>query len=143
MLGYSWDEVHAEAERLEHVISEEMEERLAIALGDPITDPHGDPIPDRDGNFHQPTITSLADMPEGQPAEIRRVVGQEPELLRYLSERGLVLTDPGRIEYKAPFNGPVTLRIIDSPSASSGFRPGNRGKNTCFAVIQFDIGASI
>ena len=116
MLGYSWDEVHAEAERLEHVISEDMEDRLAKALGNPLTDPHGDPIPDRDGNLHQPDYPSLADMPEGQPVEIRRVVGQEPELLRYLSEVGMVLTARVRIEYKAPFNGPVSLRIINSPA---------------------------
>jgi DtxR family Mn-dependent transcriptional regulator len=114
-LGYSWDEVHAEAERLEHVISEEMEERLANALGDPVTDPHGDPIPDRDGNLHQPSYPSLAELTDGQPAEIRRITGQEPELLRYLSALGLVLSTRVQIQSKAPFNGPITIRILASP----------------------------
>ena len=111
-LGYSWDEVHEEAERLEHVISEDMEERLAIALGDPITDPHGDPIPDRDGNFQQPVYQSLSDIPVGKQAEIRRVVGQKPELLRYLTGLGLVLSAQTEMISKAPFNGPITLRVI-------------------------------
>lgn len=114
MLGYSWDEVHEEAERLEHVISEEMEERLAIALGDPVTDPHGDPIPDREGKFHQPEYQSLTDIPDGQHAEIRRVVRQEPDLLRYLAELGLVLFTQIEMVSKAPFNGPVMVRVIDS-----------------------------
>lgn len=118
MLGYSWDEVHEEAERLEHVISEEMEERLAIALGDPITDPHGDPIPDREGNFHQPVYQTLTDIPNGQHAEIRRVVSQEPEMLRYLTELGLVLSAQIEIVSKAPFNGPITLRVIGSQAST-------------------------
>jgi DtxR family transcriptional regulator, Mn-dependent transcriptional regulator len=114
MLGYSWDEVHAEAERLEHVISEEMEDRMAFALGDPITDPHGDPIPDRNGNYNQPDYHSLVDTPEGQPATIRRIIGQEPEFLRYLSELGLVLFTQIEILSKAPFNGPVSIQITGS-----------------------------
>ena len=113
-LGYSWDEVHEEAERLEHVISEDMEERLAIALGDPTSDPHGDPIPDRDGNFQQPVYQSLSDIPEGNQAEIRRVVGQKPELLRYLTGLGLVLSAHTEMIMKAPFNGPITVRVIGS-----------------------------
>lgn len=114
MLGYSWDEVHEEAERLEHAISEEMEDRLAIALGDPIADPHGDPIPDREGHFHLPDYQPLSDLPAGQTAEIRRVVEQEPDLLRYLAEQGLVLLTQIEIASKAPFNGPVTVRVIGS-----------------------------
>ena len=116
-LGYSWDEVHEEAERLEHVISEDMEERLAIALGDPIFDPHGDPIPDRDGNFQQPHYQSLSDIPEGNQAEIRRVVGQKPELLRYLTGLGLVLSAHMEMISKAPFNGPITVRVIGSDAS--------------------------
>jgi DtxR family transcriptional regulator, Mn-dependent transcriptional regulator len=111
MLGYPWDKVHEEAERLEHAISEEMEDRLASALGYPSTDPHGDPIPDRDGNFVLPLYTSLLELPDGQTGEIRRVVAQEPEILRYLSELGLVLSTQVQVESKAPFNGPVSLHI--------------------------------
>jgi|WetSurMetagenome_2_1015567.scaffolds.fasta_scaffold35747_3 DtxR family transcriptional regulator, Mn-dependent transcriptional regulator len=111
-LGYSWDEVHAEAERLEHVISEEMEERMAIALGNPATDPHGDPIPDRNGLFTQVDYISLAKIPAGQPGEIRRIIGQEPDLLRYLTSQGLVLSTRLIVESRAPFNGPINIRMI-------------------------------
>jgi len=116
-LGYSWDEVHEEAERLEHVISEDLEERLAIALGNPITDPHGDPIPDRDGFFNQPDYQSLTDIADGNQVEIRRVVGQKPELLRYLTDLGLVLSAKTEIISKAPFNGPITVRVIGSDAS--------------------------
>ena len=113
-LGYRWDEVHDEAERLEHVISEDLEERLAMALGNPSTDPHGDPIPDRDGNYRQLAYQPLADIPDGQSVEICRVIGQKPELLRYLAELGLVLSSKVEVVSKAPFNGPITVRFIDS-----------------------------
>lgn len=122
MLGYSWDEVHDEAERLEHVISEEMEDRLASALGHPLTDPHGDPIPDREGNVHLPEYQPLADMPNGQPAEIGRVMEQEPAFLRYLAELGLVPAAQVQVESREPFNGPVSIRLIGSkePARSIG-----------------------
>lgn len=112
MLGYTWDEVHAEAERLEHVISEEMEERMASAMGHPQADPHGDPIPDREGRVHLPAYQTLAESPAGQAVEIRRVVDQEPGLLRYLSELGLVLFARIQVESQAPFNGPVSIRRL-------------------------------
>lgn len=110
-LGYPWDRIHEEAERLEHVISEELEERIAAALGYPTTDPHGDPIPDREGNLPHPGYLSLTLLPENQPATIQRVTGQEPELLRYLTALGMVLSTPVRVISKAPFNGPISLVI--------------------------------
>ncbi len=113
-LGYTWDEVHAEAERLEHVISEDLEERLAIALGNPSTDPHGDPIPDRNGNYHQLAYQPLADTPDGQLVEVCRVIGQKPEMLRYLTQLGLVLSSKVEVVSKAPFNGPITIHFVDS-----------------------------
>ncbi|EKD88456.1 MAG: hypothetical protein ACD_34C00525G0002 [uncultured bacterium] len=113
-LGYSWDEVHDEADRLEHVISEEMEERIANSLGNPIVDPHGDPIPDREGNFHQPTFVLLSEIPVGHPVEICRVIGQEPDLLRYLAESGLILSSQIIVTIKAPFSGPITIRLMGS-----------------------------
>lgn len=90
VLGYSWDEVHGEADRLEHVISEDMEERISQALGDPSRDPHGEPIPSRD--FHLPPQSSLrlSDLRPGQQAVIQRVGNPEPSLLRYLSTIGLI-----------------------------------------------------
>lgn len=114
-LGYSWDEVHEEADRLEHVISEAMEERMAKALGDPTSDPHGDPIPDREGNLHVPNTIPLTQHEEAQPAAIQRVIGQRPDLLRYLAEQGLNISTRIQIVSKAPFNGPISIQIIGSP----------------------------
>jgi DtxR family Mn-dependent transcriptional regulator len=79
-LGFSWDEVHAEADRLEHVISEELEERIAVSLGDPPHDPHGDPIPTRDLRLPSPTTLTLAQLRPPQQATIQRVRDANPEL---------------------------------------------------------------
>jgi DtxR family Mn-dependent transcriptional regulator len=110
-LGYDWDLVHAEADRLEHVISEEFEERIAQALGDPTHDPHGDPIPDRDLQMPSQTNTRLCDLRPGQRAAIQRVRDTDPDLLRYLSDRGLI---PGVriavLDY-SPFDDNLCLQI--------------------------------
>lgn len=89
-LGYTWDEVHAEADRLEHVISEDFEERIAQVLGDPLHDPHGDPIPTRDLQIKPDTWMRLADLRMGQQAIVQRVEDEDPQLLRYLLGIGLV-----------------------------------------------------
>jgi DtxR family Mn-dependent transcriptional regulator len=89
-LGYTWDEVHNEADRLEHVISEEFVERMAQSLGDPLCDPHGEPIPQRDLSLPKQSSVRLSDLRLGQRATIQRVYDTEPELLRYLSKIGLV-----------------------------------------------------
>jgi DtxR family Mn-dependent transcriptional regulator len=116
-LGYSWDEVHAEAERLEHFISEEMEDRMAAALGNPTIDPHGDPIPDRNGRIRPSDLVPLTDFPEGKPAAIGRITRQDPELLRYLSEHGLRLSARILVRSKAPFKGPVSIQVRDAGGA--------------------------
>jgi DtxR family Mn-dependent transcriptional regulator len=110
-LGYGWDEVHDEADRLEHVISEEFEERIALALGDPLQDPHGDPIPSRD--LYMPDITSypLSGLRPGQEATILRVRDENPELLRYLSERGLIPQARLTILDYSPFDENVSLHV--------------------------------
>jgi DtxR family Mn-dependent transcriptional regulator len=88
-LGFSWDEVHEEAEMLEHVISERLEERIAESLGDPTHDPHGDPIPTRDLVIPPSVNIRMSEMREGQRAVIRRVRDSDPQLLRYLSNLGI------------------------------------------------------
>jgi DtxR family Mn-dependent transcriptional regulator len=88
-LGYSWDEVHEEADRLEHVISEEMEERMAASLGDPKHDPHGDPIPTRDLHLPKSSAVTLSQLRPPQIAKVKRVRDSDPELLRYLSQMGI------------------------------------------------------
>ena len=110
-LGYSWDEVHEEADRLEHVISEDFEERVAQFLGDPSHDPHGDPIPTRDLNLPVSSWIRLSELRPEQRAIVRRVRDDDPELLRYLSELGF--TPPATIEVVeySPFDENLTLKI--------------------------------
>jgi DtxR family transcriptional regulator, Mn-dependent transcriptional regulator len=108
-LGYSWDTVHVEAERLEHAVSDTLVERMAAALGHPVVDPHGDPIPSADGSIHETTCTPLADVDIGETVEIRRVDESEPERLRYLALLGLVPGVVVTVLDRQPFGGPVTV----------------------------------
>lgn len=110
-LGYGWDEVHEEAEVLEHVISEKLEARIAEHLGDPVLDPHGDPIPALDGTVPETAATSLADAPLRKRVRIVRVCDQHAERLRYVAGLGLVPGASVRVLDRAPFEGPVTVRV--------------------------------
>ena len=110
-LGYSWDEVHEEAERLEHVISEDFERRIAAAMGHPIRDPHGELIPTEDLRMPLDDSTPLSALRPNQIAIIQRVKASDPNLLRHLEELGLV---PGaRIEVKdySPYDHNLTIRV--------------------------------
>lgn len=110
-LGYPWDRVHEEAERLEHAASEELVDRMAATIGEPEVDPHGAPIPTRDGSVDETEYTSLADLSIGVPGLVVRVVGEDPEMLRYLAELSVV---PGKritVKSRAPFGGPITLTL--------------------------------
>lgn len=108
-LGYSWDEVHAEADRLEHVISEDLEERIAQVLGDPSHDPHGEPIPTRDLHLPTTSMTSLGELRKGQDAVIERVDTTDQDLLRYLSTIGLVPGAQVRVLDYSPFDENIRL----------------------------------
>jgi DtxR family Mn-dependent transcriptional regulator len=110
-LGYSWDEVHEEADSLEHYISERLEAKIAEALDQPVTDPHGDPIPALDGTLPEGELILLADLPVGQPAEVRRIIDQTPEVLRYLSDIDLTPGATVRLTERAPLNDTVSLRV--------------------------------
>ena len=109
-LGYSWDEVHEEAEKLEHVISEDFERRISAAMGHPIRDPHGDLIPTEDLKMPVDESTPLSALRPGQTATIQRVNASDPDLLRYLE--GLGLTPGTRIEIKehSPFDHNLTVK---------------------------------
>jgi DtxR family transcriptional regulator, Mn-dependent transcriptional regulator len=109
-LGLSLDEVHAEAELLEHALSEELEAKIDAELGFPTHDPHGDPIPDRELRLDHAPGRTLADLEPGEPASVARVPDGDPELLRYLSELGLVPESGVEVVAHAPFGGPVTVR---------------------------------
>ena len=110
-LGYTWDTVHDEAERLEHAVSDQLVERMASVLGHPSVDPHGDPIPDVDGAIHEPASTPLSELPEGILVELRRVDESDPERLRYIASIGL---QPGvrvLVVDRQPFHGPITIEV--------------------------------
>jgi DtxR family Mn-dependent transcriptional regulator len=110
-LGYPWDRVHEEAERLEHAASDELIDRMAAALGGPTVDPHGAPIPTRDGAVDETPHRSLADLPAGEPARVVRVSDEDASMLRYLAELGILPGALARVVARAPFGGPITLAI--------------------------------
>jgi DtxR family Mn-dependent transcriptional regulator len=110
-LGMTWDEVHDEAEVLEHALSEELEELIATKLGDPTVDPHGEPIPSRELKLAETSALALTELEPGDAATFVRISGAEPEMLRFLGERGIV---PGtRLELieRQPFDGPLFVRV--------------------------------
>jgi DtxR family Mn-dependent transcriptional regulator len=114
VLGYSWDGVHAEAERLEHAASEELIERMAAALGDPVLDPHGAPIPTRDGRVEELALRRLADAAPGEQVRVRQVQDEDAERLRYLAELGIRPGALVRILDRAPFEGPITVWVEEA-----------------------------
>ncbi len=113
ILGYKWHEVHVEADRLEHVISEEFEERIATALGDPTHDPHGDPIPTRELQMPITSSTLLANLRTGQSAVIVRVDNKDPAFLCHLEKLGLIPGTRLTIQSFSPFDHNLGLLIAD------------------------------
>lgn len=116
-LGYSWDEVHDEAELLEHVVSDTFVERIADRLGQPTRDPHGDPIPAADGSMATPQTSPLADLEPGAGGRVARVSDADPELLRYLDQTGIGLGDEVTVQERQPFGGPLLVRIEKASNA--------------------------
>lgn len=111
LLGVPWDRVHAEADRLEHVFSEDLEDRIAAKLGNPTLDPHGDPIPSRAGAMVERTLIRLTELTGGQQAVIGRIDQQEPEVLQYLASLDLRPGTPVLVEGIAPFGGVITVKV--------------------------------
>jgi len=111
-LGFTWDEVHEQADILEHFISEKLEERIAAALNYPEFDPHGDPIPSKEGAMAWVDARPLAAVPPGEQATITRILDDSnAELLRYLADLGLVPGAQVRVLAIAPFQGPITVEV--------------------------------
>ena len=110
-LGMTWDEVHAEAEVLEHALSEELEELIAAKLGNPTVDPHGDPIPSRELTLAESDAPALAELEPGDTATFVRISDTEPEMLRFLGERGIVPGTKLEVVDRQPFDGPVFVRV--------------------------------
>lgn len=114
MMGYSWDEVHDEAEKLEHHISEQFEDKIAELLNHPTHDPHGDPIPTKDGQVPEMASLAITDAEIDKTYIIGRVKDQDPELLRYLEKTGILPGVKLTILEKAPFNGPIKVKLEDT-----------------------------
>jgi DtxR family Mn-dependent transcriptional regulator len=106
-LGVPWDRVHDEAEVLEHVLSEELEDLIAAKLGNPTRDPHGDPIPTRDGVIDEAPTIALDQLGPGATGVFVRVSDSDPEMLRYLAARGIKPGDTFEVVDKQPFDGPL------------------------------------
>ena len=127
-LGFTWDEVHEQADILEHVISEKLEERIAAALNHPTLDPHGDPIPARDGTVPQRLLVPLASLAPGSQATIARIIDDSnSELLRYLAELDLVPEAVVTVAAFAPLDGPLTVLVGDQEQAI--------GRNVAEAIL--------
>ena len=110
-LGMPWDRVHDEAEVLEHYISEELEERMAVALGDPSHDPHGDPIPDRRLAIAREEGVSLVELEPGERGVFSRVSDSDSEMLRYLDRRGIRPGASLSVRAREPFEGPIYVEV--------------------------------
>ena len=113
-LGYGWDEVHDEAEVLEHAVSDDLVDRIDRRLGHPDRDPHGDPIPTADGDPRRPEAVPLLAAPAGVPLTVARISDADPAVLRYLGERGLRLDALLTVDEHRAFAGDVTVRLGDA-----------------------------
>jgi len=117
------ERVHGEAERLEHTLSEDLEERLDRALGYPTVDPHGDPIPSKDGTLSPGSRLTLAELPTGTPARVARVPDSDPALLHYLGELGLLPGAHVQVGRREPFGGPLYVTVAGRGSDSPAPQP--------------------
>ncbi len=113
-LGYSWDEVHDEAELLEHAVSDTFIERMAAKLGNPQRDPHGDPIPAADGTVQLPEAHLLGELDPGHTGRITRISDENPDLLRYLSAEEIDLDAEVEVVGRKPFGGALVVRISNA-----------------------------
>jgi len=119
-LGVPWDRVHEEAEVLEHVLSEELEELIAAKLGNPTRDPHGDPIPTRELTIEEKPTESLQSLDAGACGRFTRVSDSDPEMLRFLADRGISPGDSFEVIDKQPFGGPLFIRFGDNVHVLGG-----------------------
>jgi DtxR family Mn-dependent transcriptional regulator len=119
-LDVPWDRVHDEAETLEHVLSEDLEARIAAKLGDPTHDPHGDPIPTAQLQIDERATARLGDLAAGDRGRFVRVSDADPAMLRYLDEHGVRLGCRFEVLDRQPFGGPLTVRLGDGVHSLGG-----------------------
>ncbi|QRK88844.1 metal-dependent transcriptional regulator [Saccharopolyspora erythraea] len=120
-LDYTWDEVHREADALEHAVSDELVEHIAAKLGHPTHDPHGDPIPTADGVVEKPATKLLDQVEPGTVGTVARVWDTDSELLRYLTDHHITLGTRIEIVERKPFGGPLVVRVGEPPEAQTHF----------------------
>jgi DtxR family Mn-dependent transcriptional regulator len=119
-LGMPWDRVHAEAEVLEHVLSEDLEELIAAKLGHPTVDPHGDPIPSADLELQEPATARMESLEPGDKGLFVRVSDSDPEMLRYLADRGIAPGERFAVRDRQPFGGPLFVVFGEREHAIGG-----------------------
>lgn len=122
-LGYGWDEVHDEADSLEHAVSDNMIDRIDAALGHPAHDPHGDPIPTAAGDIEEEATIPLSKAPENALVEVERVNDEDPDLLRYLTSEGITVGSTLRIGQKAPYSNSVSVTVVSHRPEASDAAP--------------------
>lgn len=110
-LNYRWDEVHEEAEQLEHVVSDLMVSRIAAFLGEPTRDPHGDPIPAADGTVHRPDARQLTGIEPGTRVRVERISDADAARLQYFADQGLVLDTELTVVASAPGSDTLCVRV--------------------------------
>jgi len=118
-LGYSWDEVHDEAEILEHAVSDRMLDRMDAKLGYPSRDPHGDPIPAADGRVPTPPARQLSDCADGESGTVARISDADPEMLRYFDTVGISLDSRLRVLARRDFAGLISVQIDNSGESTT------------------------
>ena len=110
-LHYGWDEVHEEAERLEHVVSDRLVERIDALLGHPVRDPHGDPIPAADGATHRPDAKQLSQTTPGESVRVERISDADSAMLQYFAEQGVVVDAELEVLERAPYSDSTVVRV--------------------------------
>lgn len=118
-LDYTWDEVHAEADALEHAISDRMVERISAKLGHPVRDPHGDPIPAADGSVEELPTRLLDELEPGAVGEIVRVWDTDPDMLRYLAQRAIGIGERIEVVERQPFGGSFVVKVGSPPECET------------------------
>jgi DtxR family Mn-dependent transcriptional regulator len=126
-LGYGWDEVHDEAEVLEHAVSDLLVERVDARLGRPTRDPHGDPIPGADGSLVRPPAVPLAELVAGDRGTVARISDADPDVLRYLAELGVGLDTRVEVTARREYAGTLTLVWSPEGDGARGTAPSQLG----------------
>ena len=137
-LGWDWDVVHEEAERLEHAASDQLIERMTEVLDDPRYDPHGAPIPTREGEVEQQELVPMSEVAVGTLGEVRLVSDDDPKRLRYVGSLGFRIGTRFEVLETTPFRGPVTVRLMDT-----GARPQVIGFELAQSLLSFPLGREV